>query len=261
MNSRAERDKHLRTVVPFGYLTTRQALRSDGFTTHQIDNLLKLETLVAVAPGVYQLPDTVMSWEGLVASLQRVGVKVTVGGYTALQMAGFEHYLSLGTGVRVTLFSAKPLPPWSLTAISDVTIEQARYSKLFRQYPVEGDLWQALTTKRQPNIPVRTSRPELAWLEALHGVPQRLSFEHADNLSESLSTLSPTRLQVALELCSNVKVKRLFFWFASRHQHAWSKTFDHTKFDLGTGKREIARPGRLDKTFLITVPESLHGPA
>ena len=38
---------------------------------------------------------------------------------------------------------------------------------------------------------------------------------------ESLRTLSPRRLQRLLENCHNVKVKRLFLWFAKRHGFQW----------------------------------------
>lgn len=252
------RNKRLRTLLPFGRLTTRQALREGGFSTHQIDNLLKSETLVAESPGVYRMPETPVTWEGMVASLQQLGSNVTVGGYTALQMAGFEHNLSLSAYEKVTLFSGRPLPRWSLNLLSNVTIEQTRHSRLIRERPTE--LWRPLATVRQPDTALQTSQPELAWLEALLGVPDRLSFEHADHLSESLATLSPKRLQQALHLCHNIKVKRLFFWFAARHQHVWSKRLTHSDFNLGSGKRVIANPGKLDKDFLITVPESLYGP-
>ena len=204
---RTERNKRLRTLLPFGHLTTRKALRKGGFSTHQIDNMLKSETLVAESPGIYRLPETSVTWEGMVASLQQPGSKVTVGGYTALQMAGFEHHVSLSAHAKVTLFSARPLPPWSLGLLGDVTNEQTRHSRLFREWNPE--LWRPLATIRLPNTVLQTSQPELAWLEALLGVPDRLSFEHADHLGESLATLSPNRLRLALQRCNYVITSKL----------------------------------------------------
>jgi hypothetical protein len=52
-------------------------------------------------------------------------------------------------------------------------------------------------------------------------------------------------------------VKRLFLWFAERHQHAWLKKLDRNDIDLGHGKRMLVRVGKLDPTFNITVPESI----
>ena len=38
--------------------------------------------------------------------------------------------------------------------------------------------------------------------------------------------------------------------------HAWYERIDFSRIDLGKGKRQISPGGRLDKAFLITVPES-----
>jgi hypothetical protein len=260
----------LRALLPYGLLTTRQALRDGGFSNHQIDNLLKFESIVADAPGVYRLPDAPLSWESVVASLQRLHINVTVGGVTALQMAGMHHYVDMATHEKVTLFSEKPLPRWLPGLLSDVTLEQFRYSRLFRasvsstaapNVSQNNDLWRSLSTRRHPDMGLSTAQPELAWMEALLGVPDKLSFEHADYLSEGLTTLSPRRLHQVLTLCDNIRVKRLFFWFAARHQHSWYKYLRLEDYNLGTGKRVVANPGKLDNQFLITVPESMHGSA
>ena len=78
-------------------------------------------------------------------------------------------------------------------------------------------------------------------------------------LMEGLSTLSPTRLQTLLGDCRSVKVKRLFFFFADRHKHAWLKRLDRSVIDLGSGKRMLVKGGRFDAQHLITVPETLDG--
>ncbi len=67
------------------------------------------------------------------------------------------------------------------------------------------------------------SAPERAILELLDELPDHESFHQADMLMQSLSTLSPVRMQKLLVDCRSVKVKRLFFFFADRHQHAWLK--------------------------------------
>jgi hypothetical protein len=74
---------------------------------------------------------------------------------------------------------------------------------------------------------------------------------------QGLRTLSPKRLQKLLTDCRSVKVKRLFLWFAERHNHAWLKQLDRRRIDLGTGKRMLQRGGKLDPQFNITVPENL----
>jgi hypothetical protein len=69
--------------------------------------------------------------------------------------------------------------------------------------------------------------------------------------------LSPRRLQALLTDCRSVKVKRLFFWFAERHNHAWLQNLDRAGIDLGKGKRMLVRGGKFDPKYNITVPENL----
>ena len=105
--------------------------------------------------------------------------------------------------------------------------------------------------------PLTISSPERAILELMDEVPQRETFHQADVLIEGLRNLSPRRLQRLLTACRSVKVKRLFLWFAERHQHAWLKKLDSSRIDLGKGKRMLVRGGKLDPKFKITVPESI----
>ena len=76
---------------------------------------------------------------------------------------------------------------------------------------------------------------------------------------EGLRNLSPRRLHGMLADCRNIKVKRLFLWFAERHNHAWLQKLDRSGIDLGKGKRMLVRGGKLDTKYNITVPESLNG--
>jgi hypothetical protein len=101
------------------------------------------------------------------------------------------------------------------------------------------------------------STPERAILELLDELPQRESFHQVDMLMEGLTNLSPRRLQTLLEDCHNVKVKRLFFFFADRHSPAWLKRLDKDAISLGEGKRMLVRGGKFNKAYQITVPEEL----
>ena len=48
-------------------------------------------------------------------------------------------------------------------------------------------------------------------------------------------------------------MKRLFLWFAERHNHAWLKQIRREEIDLGPGKRMLERDGKLDPKFNITL--------
>lgn len=106
--------------------------------------------------------------------------------------------------------------------------------------------------------PLTISSPERAILELLDEVPERETFHQADVLMEGLRNLSPRRLYTLLTACRNVKVKRLFFWFAERQQHAWLTKLNRRGIDFGKGKCMLVRGGQLDPKFNITVPESIN---
>ena len=114
-----------------------------------------------------------------------------------------------------------------------------------------------LRTWGHPGRSMLMSTPERAVIELLDEVPRKETFHQADMLIEGLRNLSPTRVQRLLEDCRSVKVKRLFLWFAERHNHAWLKRLDRSAIDLGRGKRMLVRHGKLDTRFNITVPRDL----
>ncbi|HEX9512677.1 MAG TPA: type IV toxin-antitoxin system AbiEi family antitoxin domain-containing protein [Puia sp.] len=101
------------------------------------------------------------------------------------------------------------------------------------------------------------SSPERALLEILTGVPNEISFEHANQLMQGMTNLSPHVLKALLEQCKNVKVRRLFFWLAERHHHSWLEKLQPEKIEMGAGKRMLAEGGKLDKKYNITIPKSL----
>lgn len=90
----------------------------------------------------------------------------------------------------------------------------------------------------------------------LNEVPDKISFEHADQLIQGMTTLSPRTLQKLLEQCTNVKVKRLFLWFGSQHNYAWYSKLKRENINLGSGNRMIVKGGELNKTYKITVPKN-----
>jgi len=106
---------------------------------------------------------------------------------------------------------------------------------------------------------MRLASAERALFQLLDELPDHESFHQVDKLVEGLANLSPRRLQIQLETCRSVKVKRLFFFFADRHRHAWLDGVNKQAIGLGTGKRMLVKGGRLDPTYLITVPGDLDG--
>ena len=250
----------LKELLPYGMLATKKWLAAQGLTTHALDNAVKTETLLMLVSGVYSQYTRNLRWEGVVASLQRMEDSpvptVHVGGLTALALSGLSQYLPMGKQV-VHLYSRNKLPSWlarlSLSTIYESHSVKALWSesvmtseKFIKAYEWEAGL-----------PPIYYSCPEKAILEVLVSTPGTVTIEHVDELMQGLVNLSPRKLDVLIDACRNIKVKRLFFWLAKRQNYLWFKKLNVDKYDLGSGKRVVAKDGKLDKDYLITVPRHM----
>lgn len=87
------------------------------------------------------------------------------------------------------------------------------------------------------------SSPERAYLEVLQEVPETISFEHADQLLQGMTTLSPRVMEKLLRNCTHVKVRRLFYWMAERQSYSWLKKLPQPEtldeLGLGCGNRML----------------------
>lgn len=255
----AEPDRHKPTeLLPYGQLSTRQWLLGHGMTRHALDNALKSNRFATLTRGVVARPGAPVHWQGLAASLHRMQPStVYVGGLTALEQAGLGHYLPATPAVH--LYSNRPEPAWLKRLDLGVTLAWHTTRRLWNPEGLHqaGSLREVAETHGGSYL---LAAPEQAYLELLAQVPERVSFEHADQLMQGLTSLSPRRLDALLRSCRHVKVKRLFFFFADRHRYGWLRHLDRAAYDLGSGKRVVASGGRLDSDYLITVPDEFHGP-
>ena len=241
-------------------------LRGQGIDPKSIHDYVARGWLTRVVRGVYRrpLPEGAQgadetSWEIPLLSLQWImKYAVHLGGESALDLAGYAHYLSLGGRSNVQFYGE--VPSW-LKRLPTQTEIVVRRRTLFGDDPVGideagfevGSIGASVEVWRWP---LKASSPERAILEALDELPQRASFENLDKIFEGLVSLRPKHLMALLTACRSVKVRRLFLVFADRHEHPWRKYLDTTKIDLGSGPRALVEGGKLHPTYRIYVPEA-----
>jgi hypothetical protein len=268
----------LQRSLPEGLIADAGWLEKNGYSGSLRQKYVANGWLDQVARGVYRRPPPELaqqagkgvSWESVVISLQTLlEAPFVVGGRTALELEGFTHYLSSAPQREVHLYGTESRPGWVLKLNLESRFVFHNAKRLFPNDVI-------LDVGSEANDPlVRSSyvrqrwgkwdwllvasSPERAMLELLDEVPERETFHQADMLFEGLRNLSPRKLQPLLETCRSVKVKRLFLWFAERHQPQWLSAVDRSGIDLGKGKRMLVKGGKLDPKFNITVPESLNG--
>lgn len=257
--------------LPDGVLVDAAWLERYGYSSSLRSQYVKAGWLNQPAPRVYRRSHVELTWEQAVISLQSfMDYPLTVGGRTALEELGFSHFL--GDQREVHLYGPTKPPGWLAALPLSVTFRWHNSARLFDDEPEPSA--QDSAPAEVPSLlpggyaasggtmrwPLRLSSAERAILEWLDELPARDSFHHLDMVMEGLTNLSPRRLQTVLQNCRSVKVKRLFFYFADRHRHAWLSQLNKSVIDLGTGKRHLVKGGKLDPTYLITVPEEMaHG--
>jgi hypothetical protein len=272
MVRRKSKRLNLEHELPEGLLVDAAWLRRHHYSRQLWNHYVATGLLELVAPRVFRRPRGALTWQHIVVSLQTLlRQPLVVGGRTALELQGYAHYLARETK-EVHLYGPKRPPTWLKALRLGTRFLYHNDRKLFRNEAVAHALpgldWKPDTQNVQDSLivqpwgqwdwPLTLSSPERAILELLDELPGHESFHQADMLMEGLTTLSPRRLQKLLEDCRSVKVKRLFLFFAERHQHAWLKRLDKKSIDLGQGKRMLVKGGKLNKTYQITVPEELN---
>lgn len=268
----------LERELPEGLLAPSAWFRKKGYSRQLLSYYVSAGWLEQPARGLFRRPRGTVSWQQAVISLQSLlpDDPFIVGGRTALELQGYAHFLPQKTK-QVHLYAPRPMPTWLARLPLGVSFVHHNSRKLFRRDPILyaiGSLQKdGLAQAGTGNDPLQQgltyqawgpwdwhmtlSTPERAILELLDELPGHESFHQVDKLMEGLSTLGPRRLQKLLAECESVKVKRLFFFFADRHEHAWLKQLKKKEIDLGTGNRMLVRDGIFDRAYRITVPGDL----
>jgi hypothetical protein len=265
----------LERELPEGVLVDAAWLRRHGYSRQLLNHYVGAQWLEQPTRAVYRRPRGSLRWQQVVISVQAfLSYPLVVGGRTALELQGYVHYLPHEVK-QVHLYGPKRPPSWLSKLRLGVRFAYHNDSKLFRNNLVASQLQSLTEAKKngQKSLndtlteltwghwewPLILSTPERALLELLDELPGRETFHQVDVLVQGMTNFSPRRLQKLLADCKSVKVKRLFFFFAERHHHAWLKKLNKQDFDLGKGKRMLVKGGKLDRTHQITVPEDLSG--
>lgn len=274
-----EKLNQLQRTLPEGLMVDAAWLEDLGVSKSLRAKYLKSGWLERVARGLYQRPPGRLTfarpsdgveWQRVVISLQDLmGQRIHIGGRSALELTGFSHYLPAAGMREVHLFSqVDPFPTWMNAVrvntkwVTHLTLrlfgleEQMVDGRMVRVGPVSSASF-TFQHWGHAGWPLKLSTPERAALELVDQLPDRESFEQVDEMFGGLVSLSPRRMQHLLEACRSIKAKRLFMFYAERHNHAWFKKLDRSRIDLGAGKRAIADGGRYDPNYQITVPEFL----
>lgn len=254
--------KFLLDNVPPGFMVDTPWLKHKaGVNPKSIHEYVMQGWLEHVIRGVYRRPlldprqglANEDDWMIPLLSMQWImGRDVHLGAESALDLAGYSHFLLLGKQRRVYVYG--DVPTW-LNRIPTHASFVTRTRSLFGDslVGIEGGQ-HGLQLPGFRHWKIRASTPERAILEALDELPHNSSFSNLDKVFFSLGTLRPSLLMQLLTACRSVKVRRLFFLFADRHEHPWLENVPATEVELGSGPRALVKGGKFDPKYRISVP-------
>lgn len=253
--------KSVLEAVPAGFVVDASWLEAHGVSRFLTRKYIETGWLERLERGVFRRPaphPAPLDWQTCLLSLQHImNYQVQAGGITALGLQGYSHYLPLGGRASVWLYGDE-IPPWLPRLKLDAPL-------ITRGLSLFGDPTLGLADSKwgdpSATLPwgwaLRLSSPERAIMEALDELPDHESFHNLDMVFEGLVTLSPRRLAALLHSCRKIKVIRLFFVFADRHNHPWRQHLDPDEFQLGTGDRALVKGGKIHPRYRIMVPTEL----
>lgn len=272
----------LQTLLPEGLLVPAAWLAVRGYSRSLLAGYVSRGWLESPAHGVYRRPGPPLKWQHVVTSLGRVLTPPPhVGGLSALELRGYAHFLKPRGLGAIELYSDHSLPGWvrklslperfyehrnRLFLFADVPANalqdaaSAAVSPIYSMNPAEYTLGLVAEPWGAWDVPLACALPERAMLEFLNEVPARQSLEHAELLMQGLLDLNSKRVLALLAACRSIKVKRLFLALAARQSFQWVRPVlaaaNRGEVELGSGKRSLMKGGKLDPTYLISVPES-----
>lgn len=234
-----------------GFVFTSKFLKEHSIHYDQQMAYKKSGWLESLGYGAYKRKGDTVNWTGGLNALQnQLNLKVHLSGKSSLLMQGYSHYVyAQESYLYLNRANETKIPEWfKNSCTNNINLIISRTSVL------PYDLPDSYTIKNVEGFDTKMSNPERASLEMLNYVPDKQSFDEAFKITAFLTTLRPKIIQQFLELCTSIKVKRLFLYMAEQHNHSWLDELDFDKFNLGIGKRVVVRNGVLNKKYQITVP-------
>jgi len=238
-----------------GLVFTSSFLKKEGINYDQQFAYKKSGWLESIGSGAFKKEGDLINWSGGLHALQnQLNLGIHLGGKSALIKQGYSHYAYvLEPNLFLFLSRDNKLPKWFKNFNWGIKLELSRTALL------PADLEESYTTNNIDGFDIKISIPERAVLEMLYYVPEKQGFDEAMKILEFMTTLRPEKVQLLLELCTIVKVKRLFLYMAEKQDHFWFKELNLDKINLGTGNRMIVKNGVFDAKYKITVPKESQG--
>ncbi|WP_133408202.1 type IV toxin-antitoxin system AbiEi family antitoxin [Parashewanella tropica] len=245
----------IQNTIP-GSVVLQMWLTQNGINHSLTQRYVASGWLKKISSGVYfrplSNPDQLPEWTNALQALQKqTNVHVHLAGLSSLNYQGLSHYLQLSEQkIWLGGASKSSVPKW-LAQYPNQTWLYCTNSKLMELS--ERDFIKVTVN----GVDLNASNTELAAYEVVEAIGKHITFQHAAELFQGLTNLSPRKVQSLLERSNAVQTNRIFLYLSHYYAHQWAVRLNESKINLGTGKRQVVAKGKFDEHYQITVPETL----
>lgn len=225
-------------------------LRKEGYSDQLQKRYRDTGWLVSFGKGVmYRTGSRLSAYASLASCNKQQGTAYRVAAHSALERAGFNHFVPMGKPVlMVALPSSKP-PMW---------MSYKEFDMDFRTFTTDAFAEPEVGKYNEYEGILYVSSPEQAFLECLLLAPKQYAYMDLYYIMEQLGTLRSEVVQRLLETTANFRVKRMFLYMGEKAGHYWMDELDLTRIELGSSKLQITTGGIYNKKYKMTIPKELN---
>ncbi|MDD7097092.1 MAG: type IV toxin-antitoxin system AbiEi family antitoxin domain-containing protein [Prevotella sp.] len=207
--------------------------------------------LSSLSQGVmYRTGSTLSAFAALASCNKQTGSRMRIAAHSALEYAGFNHYVPMGKPVlAVCLDTSAKRPSWMKDECFDVCFRPFHTNVFKVTETIEEDV---------KGGKLYISSPEQAFFECLMLAPKYYDYTDLYYIMEQLTTLRSDVVQLLLENTGNYGVKRMFLYMAEKAGHYWLDELNPSRIELGTSKLQLVPGGVYISKYKITIPQSLN---
>lgn len=225
-------------------------LRKQGYSDQLQKRYRDTGWLTSLSKGVmYRTGSKLSAYASLASCNKQLGTAYRVAAHSALERAGFNHFVPMGKpvlSVAIPVESKRPI--WMSNDIFDMT---------FHTFSTETFTHLEVYTDEEDGGTLLVSSPEQAFLECLLLVPKLYSYIDLYYIMEQLNTLRSDAVQRLLECTANNRVKRMFLCMAEKAGHYWFDELNINKIEIGKSKQQLVPKGVYNAKYKITIPKEM----
>lgn len=235
--------------VPNG-LYFSEWLKKEGYSDQLLNKYRKSAWLTSLSKGVmYRTGSTLSAYAALSCYNTQLNKAFHVAAHSALEIAGFSHYVPMGKPVLMVAHSKQNIPEW---------MQSDKFDRTMKLFSTETFTKPQIATMNVDGLDLLVAAPEQAFMECLLLAPNQYNYMDLYYLMEQLTTLRPEVIQHLLETTKSQKIKRIFLYMAEKANHYWYGQLDLSNVEFGISKYQLVEDGAYIAKYKITVPKELN---